>query len=111
LSIVQATHRCPFVFEDTFTDAEKEAFKHQDYYKTFRHELESDLNVSHSKFIVFSIIQWQFEAVCALGRYQGKCNATERSQRVQGEHVEQISEEAVDRQSLFVISLILMSYQ
>jgi hypothetical protein len=34
--------------EDSFTDVDKEAFKDPAYYKTFRHELESDLNVSHS---------------------------------------------------------------
>lgn len=39
-------HPHNFQRADVFSDAEKEAFKDPKYYKPFRHELESDLNVS-----------------------------------------------------------------
>lgn len=55
--LAELTVRDPKGENYSFTDADREAFKDPAYYKTFRHELESDLNSVHPAIIRGSAIQ------------------------------------------------------
>ena len=75
---------------DVFTDADRERFKDPEYYKFFRHELESDLNVS-DLFIHMNAGTCLFSAVCSCHNSTGIGNASGCDRRFQGYYDQQTS--------------------
>ena len=81
---------------DVFSEEDKERFRDPEYYKQFRHELESDLNVGSLLLIAKGVRAHRF-LECAPVHDEGQSSTARGPGGVPHTHDQEACEEALDR--------------